>query len=120
MPNPVFPTLSQGQDSKQFSMVQEDPTLSSPVEGGYVITRARHTRTPRKTFTSGFTGIGAADKALLEAFLNTVRVGSVIFDWTNPEDSAVYQVRFTKPVTFRYVGIRDTRLWDVQFEVQTA
>lgn len=120
MTNPVFPTLSEGQDSKYFSQISDDPAIRASTEGGYEITRRRYTRTPRKTFTSGFTRIGSVDKATLAAFEETVGVGSVIFDWTNPDTLAVHAVRFTGPINFKYVGHGPNKRWDVTFTVKEA
>lgn len=117
--NPRFPTLSTGQDAKRFGVSFEDPSIKEKMEGGYVVSRARHTRTPRKKFTSGFTNITNDDKATLQAFWNQVRGGSVIFDWENPEDGLIYAVRFLK-MNFEYSGVGATRLWNVSFEVEEA
>lgn len=123
MSNPVFPTLALtngGEDSSQYAVEQEDPALKSDLEGGYVVSRARHTRQPRKTFTSGFRAISNADRITLQGFYDTVRGGSVIFDWIDPVDQIVYQVRFADKLQWKYVGIGDTKLWDVQYRVQQA
>lgn len=119
MSNPAFPYADQ-QDSSKFSVQAEDPTIRSNMDGGYVTTRPRHTRTPRKTWTTGFTNITDTQKATLETFWNTCRGGSVIMDWTNPHDLAVYQVRFTKPMQFKYVGKGAYRRWNVDIELEQA
>lgn len=126
MPNPVFPTLTSGQDSKLYTMTPEDPAIISEMEGGYVVSRPRHTRKPRRTFTTGYTEIREADKVLLENFYDTVRGGSLIFDWTDPQSvmnggtAKTYQVRFQGEVKFVYRGIGKTKVWDVQFTLQQA
>jgi len=126
MPNPTFPTLSRGQDSSLYSVELEDVSAATPMEGGYVVSRAKHTRAPRKTFTSGFTDITEADKALLDAFWTTVRGGSVIFDWIDPASAnggapVTYSVRFLGgPLKFDYRGHGPTKRYDVRFTVQQA
>lgn len=123
MTNPVFPilTMSQGQDSAQYSVETEDPSTKSPLEGGYVSSRAKHTRTPRKTFTSGFTMLKNADRAILDTFYGTtVKGGSVIFDWTDPASTVVYQVRFTDKLKYKYTGIGASQRWDVAFTLEQA
>lgn len=120
MPNPVFPTLSIGQDSSQYELEIEDPSMKSEMEGGYVVSRAKHTRAPRKTFKSGFTDLSGDDKATLTAFYETVRGGSVIFDWTDPASLTVYQVRFMEKLNFKYVGMGNTQRWNVGFSLQQA
>jgi hypothetical protein len=118
MPNPVMPYADE-QDSKHFSVSAEDVAIRSDVEGGYEITRARHTRTPRRAWTSGFTYLNETKKDALETFFfDTVKGGSVIFDWTNPNDQDVHAVRLIKLPTFKYVGNGSNKRWDVTFEVR--
>lgn len=121
MTNPVFPTLSQGQDSSLYSVETEDPSLKTPLEGGYVVSRAKHTRTPRKTFKTGFTMLKNTDKATLDAFYSgSARGGSVIFDWTDPASAVVYQVRFLEKLSYRYTGVGTSQRWDVAFSLEQA
>jgi len=124
MPTPVFPhTLTNGnmQDAKKHSVELEDPSISTELEGGYVYSRARHTRAPRRTWTSGFTYITTAEKLQLETFWNDVRGGSVIFQWRNPQTGTDFLVRFVEgPLRFNYVGNRSNQRWDVSFKVQEA
>lgn len=120
MSNPVFPTLAMGQDSKYYAIGQEDVAMKTKMDGGYVVSRAKHTRIPRLTFKTGFTAIGEADRALLTAFYNTVRGGSVIFDWTDPVQNTVYQVRFGGEIEYKYTGVGGVRLWDVTINLEQA
>lgn len=109
----VFPTLSRGEDARFFGMSQEDPAMRTKVEGGYVFTRPRFTRRPRRSFTTGFTNISDADRALLENFWNDTKGGSSAFAWTHPFTNEVIQVRFKKGFDFSYVGIGHSHRWDV-------
>lgn len=124
MSNPAFPTLTgtfKLPDSKQFGLELEDPAQKTDIEGGYVITRPKHTRIPRKTWTGiSYVQLNSTDKAALESFWNTVKGGSLIFDWTNPEDGSLYLVRFKDPVKFKYAGIGQTHYWDCSFSLQQA
>lgn len=108
------------QDSKYFQVTPEDPAMRVDIEGGYEITRPRHTRTPRRTYESGFTNLTNAQKVTLETFWDTVAGGSVIFEWTHPITTNEIQVRFTKPLSFKYVGRGGNHLWDVGFEVRES
>jgi len=119
MTNPIFPTMDKEQDSKFYTVKQEDKSLKTEMDGGYVVSRAKHTRKPRKTWTTGYTGIGNADKQRLMDFYDEVN-GSVIFDWTDPVSKAVFQVRFTSQPEFKYTGLGVAQLWDVQLELQQA
>jgi hypothetical protein len=120
MTNPVFPTTSKGQDSRFYEVSREDPALKTEMEGGYVVSRAKHTRRPRRKFKTGYSSIGNADRAILEAFYDQVRGGSAIFDWKDPIEQVVYQVRFSQALTFKYVGIGEAQLWDVSVELEQA
>jgi len=120
-----FPTLSTGQDSRYYTMQQEDTSLKTTMEGGYVVARAKHTRKPRRTFTSGFTDISDADKQLLEDFFDTVNCAA-IFTWVDPQSGmggappVAYQVRFDGPLSYQYKGMGPTKRWDVTFTVVQA
>lgn len=121
MPNPVFPTLTNTEDSSFYNLELEDSSMKTEMEGGYVVTRSKHTRAARRTFTSGFTFLNTADKALLDTFYgSTVKGGAVIFDWTDPVTTTVYQVRFLEPMSFKYVGKGTNKLWNVTFKLQQA
>lgn len=120
MSNPVFPTLTARQDSKFYEMTPEDPALRSEMEGGYVVSRPRHTRKPRRTFKTGFSSITQADYVKLTDFYDTVRGGSMVFDWMDPVTEKVYQVRFAGAISFKYVGMGPTKLWDVQITLEQA
>jgi len=108
-----FPTLSKKQDSKYFSESAIDPVMKTKVDGGYVMTRAKYTRTPRRTFTTGFSLITDNDKALLQTFWSDVKGGSDAFEYTHPISSESVTVRFTGSYTFKYAGAGDNYRWDV-------
>lgn len=122
MSNPQFPTLSTGSDSALYAVEAEDVSEKTSMDGGYVVSRAKHTRTPRKTFTTGYTDLVNADKQLIQDFWdNVARGGSVIFDWTDPASLVVYSVRFTGgTLQWKYTGIGPTQRWQVQFKLEQA
>jgi len=100
----VFPTLTDGsvtpdgwEQTKAF-----DPTVRSRSEGGYLKTRPRCTRVPKKW--RAVYEMVAADKTTLTTFENTVMVGSDVFTWTNPDDGVVYSVRLLEPIKFSPIG----------------
>jgi len=107
----TFP-LADRQDAKYYQVEQEDPAMRTEMEGGYVYSRPRFTRTPRKTFTTGFTNLSNDEKNTLEAFWNTVKGGSEIFQWTDPVENVVVEVRFTAPIQFNYAGYEGNHRWD--------
>jgi phage-related protein len=121
MANPIFPTLTRGQDSKFYKLNQENTAMSTKMDGGYVVSRAKHTRKPRKSFTTGFSSMPNADRVKLQDFWDTVRGGSVVFDWTDPVTKTVFQVRFVgESLEYTYVGKGIAQLWDVTFKVEQA
>lgn len=137
MTAPNFPVLAKSQDSKYFTVEMEDVALKTKMDGGYVVSRAKHTRKPRKTFKAGYTGISNADKLILQNFYESVGGGSVIFNWVSPiklvtsvmqqngsqitvTSTDSYAVRFVEKMIFQYAGIGNTQMWDVQFSIEQA
>jgi hypothetical protein len=110
------------QDSSKYGVSQENPTLGTKMDGGYVGTRPRHTRRPRKTWNSGFTSFTQTQKDQLQAFFDAMHGGSVIFDWLEPAAGVVVAVRFTTDTTlaFTYTGAGFMRLYDTTFKVEEA
>jgi len=108
-----FPSvLAQVQDSQYFGIEYEDKGLKGEVDGGYVHTRPRHTRPPRKTFKTGFTMINQDQMNALEAFYELV--GTYLkFNYVHPVKSTVHEVRFSKNFSAKYKGMGLTRLWNV-------
>lgn len=109
------------QDAKYFEFAMEDPSFSNETEGGYRISRRRHTRSSlRKTWKSGFTHLSTADKATLDSFYESVGGSADIFDWTNPENNTSYSVRFKDKPKWEYAGIGPLHRWNVSFYVEEA
>ena len=87
----AFPTLSR--NPIHIDRQDEYATISTPFEAGYQHTRERHTRN-RKRFTVKYR-VQTSDKDAIVSHYAQVR-GSGIFDWTDPETSTTYQVRYTE------------------------
>jgi hypothetical protein len=115
-----FPTLINKPDSKKYSISQEDPAVRSKMEGGYVVSRPRHTRPPRLIWTVGYTFIPDSDKTAILDFYADMHGGSEIFRWLNHENSVWYYVRFADQPTYRYVGAGLSRRWDIDFKLEQA
>jgi hypothetical protein len=95
----VAPSISGWEEGKA-----SDPTIRSTKEGGYVSTRPRFTRIPKKWQMSYSQGnaLPLADKLLLEAHEESVHVGANSFTWTNPMDGVTYTVRYVDgPIKFK-------------------
>ncbi len=76
-----------------------DPAIRSQSEGGYVTSRARFTRIPRR-WTVKYDWLSKANKNTVKTFEDDHRAGAASFSWPNPEDGTTYTVRFLKPVTY--------------------
>ena len=50
----TYPTLTEKPDQSTYYYTQEDPAIKSDMEGGYVTSRPRFLRNPRKTFYFGY------------------------------------------------------------------
>lgn len=112
-----FPTalLAGKEDSAQFNIEVENVAHASKMEGGYVISRPKFTRTPRKMFTTGFTFITQAQYEELVTFYETKFGGSDTFTYTDPASAVEYTVRFSPDYELKakYKGAGATRRWDV-------
>lgn len=100
-----FPTLSMRPDGTSFKVSIPNPSIESEeTDGGYFNTRPRYTRRPPKTFTFKFTDIGQDDRDTLDHFFSEVVKGSsVIFNWTDPTNGAVHQVRFSQGFKLEFI-----------------
>lgn len=111
MADEVFPsTLADQQDSKHFSVEQEDNAVKGETEGGYIHARRRHTRKPRKTFTTGWTDINHASYQAAIVFYDLVGTWK-IFTWVDPTTGTTYRCRFDKPPKWSYTGMGIAKLW---------
>lgn len=107
----VFP-LATKQDSEQFGFEQEDTGMRTEMEGGYVLTRPRHLRNPRRTWKTGFTNLSDTDKATFESFYNTNGTFQS-FTYSLPVSGTNVTVRFKSPPKYDYKGFGATLRWNV-------
>ena len=111
MVDAVFPAnLAKVQDSQFFSVEQEDNAIKGETDGGYVSARPRHTRKPRKTFTTGYTDISHAHYLEAIAFYETVGTYKV-FTYVDRTTGTTYRVRFDKPPKWSYKGMGVAKIW---------
>ena len=114
MATKVFPEeLAKLQDSQFFKVELEDKAIKGESEGGYIHARPRHTRRPRRTFTTGYTEISQVAKEQLFAFYDQVGTFDK-FVYTDPTSGSSHEVRFDKPFSAKYKGIGKTALWTIQ------
>lgn len=108
-----FPTLNNKEDSKKFGFDTEDVGIRSDMEGGYVLTRPRHTRPPRRIFKTGFTGINNTDFNSFMAFWNSYGTYKAFTYIVKTSNNELVNVRFQAKPNFQYVGVGATYLWDI-------
>lgn len=110
-----FPTVALAglEDSKHFNVSQADPAKKQTVEGGYTVSRPRYTRSPRKTWSTGFTDLTTAQANSFTAFWDAKYGGADSFTYLNPADSQTYTVRFMGQPKIKYVGMAALRRWDI-------
>ncbi len=115
----TFPTILRRVGLTQTPIVNEeivafDPTVRNRYEGGYVGTRARFTRLPRR-WSVKYEWMTTANKETLRTFEDARAVGSDSFTWTNPMDSTGYTVRFFEPVRYTPALNTNFQYWTVEF-----
>jgi hypothetical protein len=116
-------SLATKEDSAKYGFEQEDNAVKPQMEGGYVLSRPRFTRRPRRTWKTGFTDITNADKLLLEAFYNA-KGTHMSFTYLVPVPDTeggskeTVTVRFKEPLKFTYAGIGATAHWNVEVSLE--
>ena len=86
IPNPEYP----------FKVEHEDNSITSKFEDGTVQSRLKFTKS-RKTWTLKWNGMSQTNYNTLENFIvNSAKHAANVFNWTNPINDTVYQVRCIK------------------------
>lgn len=106
------------EDSAFYAYKRIDKTVRVETEGGYVATRPRNTRPPRRQWTTGWSLITQPDKIRLDDFYEDMHGGANSFTWTDPANLIEYTVRFVGDLEFDYKGVGDTRLWAVKIKLE--
>jgi hypothetical protein len=106
-----FPLPSK-QDSAQYGFEQEDVTIRSEMEGGYVLTRKRHNRDPRRTWKTGFIDLSDSEKATFESFFVTYGCFQS-FTYQLPTTMTVVTVRFKQVPKYEYKGFGTNLRWNI-------
>lgn len=114
----TFPTLSNADrvKVKDYTM-PVDPTVRTQFENGYVQTRARYTRLPKKWSVVGEM-LTTADKDLIASFEVARGVGGEEFTWTAPHNSTSYTVRFASPVVYTPIADTNFSVWNVEMVME--
>ena len=107
-------------DAATWAESVEDPAITpGKMEGGYVTSRPRFTRTPRRTFTFQFQMM--SDKTNLENFYNTNYGSAGGFNITHPITSAVINVRFDNAMKLKFsrMGFGPINIWQTDTIILT-
>lgn len=111
-----YPTLSRN-PSYPIEEESENMIIKDSSEAGYETSRPRFTKR-RKTWNLVYNALPIADKTSLDNFfIGDAAYGSAIFSWTNPADSASYNVRFSSPPKTSYVT---SDLCNITFQLKEA
>lgn len=117
----AFPSLSTNPQVERFGQKAAfNPTIRSEAESGYVQTRPRFTRTPKKWHVF-YSGLSLTDKTSLESHEVSVKFGSDLFSWTNPTDSVSHNVRYAAPIDFNLESGFDNsgnHTWSAEFDLE--
>lgn len=111
------------EDAARYGFEMEDVAIRSNMEGGYVLSRPRTTRKPRRTWTTGFSDISNVSKLALEVFYNT-KGSFASFTYEVPVPDAIggsketVTVRFVGPPKWEYKGIGTNARWNVDFKIE--
>jgi len=117
MANPNFPTLTKAPVS--IIPIPEDAGLSTEMSDGYVVSRARFTRS-RLTFSVNYTALSYADLEKIQDFYRDTIYGSaVVFDWIcNDPNSKYYNQTFQARMTeLGEPSFTQPYWWSVSFKV---
>jgi hypothetical protein len=99
-------------DTAKYSITGQDPAVRAEMDGGYVVTRARYTRRPRREISLGFTNISESDRQCLLAFFEEMRGGSDMFTFREWGTTDMITVRFKSVPTASYKGVGQYKRWD--------
>lgn len=110
----TYPSSVRVLDALTFTEGHENPAIAeAKMEGGYVLSRPRFTRRPRRTFTFAYVDMTDTDKSTLATFWDTIRGSSAAFDWTHPATAEVINCRFSADTKMKFSreGYGPTNRW---------
>ena len=100
----TFPTIYHYGTLVQTPYIEEltsalNPTVRTEVEAGYVVSRNRFTRAPRR-WNLRYDMVKTANRDTIIAFVTTRGIGGESFQWTEPVAAASVTVRFLEPPVY--------------------
>lgn len=111
----TYPSTIKTLDAASFTESYENVAAKSgDMEGGYVISRPKFTRAPRRTWTFNYVEMSDAEKKKLSDFWILVKGSSAAFDWKHPISGLTINVRFAADMkmNFKRIGFAGTNVWE--------
>lgn len=108
-----FPTFNDSEDASKYGFEVEDVGMRSDMEGGYVISRPRHTRTPRRTWQTGFTDLSNDEYLEFLDFWNDHGTYKA-FTYAVKTSTEEVNVRFAQKPEFKYAGVGANYRWNIE------
>lgn len=102
-------------DAATFTEESENPSITpAKMEGGYVLTRPRFTRRPRRTFTFRLRHLTDDDVTTLRQFWDDMLGSSQAFVFVHPQTGDDVNVRFGDGMKLKFnrVGFGPVSKWD--------
>ncbi len=112
---PTRPALSQGESPSLYKVKWEENVEAADTDGGYEFRRRRFTRSPRRSYETGFIALPHSDYQIVKAFWKAHQ-HDVAFTWLDQIEGENVQVRFDgfEP---DYVGIGTNRMWTIKIKM---
>ena len=113
-----LPVLSKGESPSLWGVGHEDVGMKSETDGGYVFTRPRHTRKPRRTFSTGWMDMNQTDFDAMENFFDIVGAFTA-FNYVNyMKSDEIVNVRFAEPPKYSYEGVGATKRYTIKIKIE--
>ncbi len=118
----AFPVLSINPLVEPFdnSLNDENTTVESPKEAGYVQTRPRFTRNTERWHIS-YSGLTSADRTALRAHEVAVKIKADSFSWTDPLTAVSHTVRYKAAIKYKPENKFDdtgAHTWSAEFDLE--
>jgi phage-related protein len=94
-----------------------DPTVRTEIEAGFVASRTRFTRAPRK-WSLRFDMTKTVNKNTIAAFATARGIGGEAFTWYEPVAGELVSVRFQGPPTYIPAESTGNTRWTVSFVLE--
>lgn len=117
-PSPIT-GWTEKEDAGRYKPGVKSNAIEKETEDGYVFSRPRSTRKPPQTFKTGFTAVDQNHVDILMAMWEQYDKYRS-FTYSNWVNGKTYTVRFLKEPEYTYVGMGQTRLYNVDIELITS